>query len=66
MLRTVRFDDEAARFALRFTCEECGHFDERAERCRHGWPAERHRRAATEAPLRDGDEVAFCKEFEVR
>lgn len=66
VLRTARFDEEAARFGLRFTCEDCALFDDRAARCRHEWPTEAHRRARYEAPRREGDEVVFCKEFEAR
>ena len=59
-------DEESARFGLRFTCEDCAIFDERADRCRHEWPTDAHRRARYEAPRGDGDEVVFCKEFEAR
>jgi hypothetical protein len=64
--RTARFDEEAERFALVFTCDDCGHFDVRSERCRHEWPTERHRASRYLAPPVAGDEVTFCKEFEVR
>ena len=66
VLRTARFDEESARFGLRFTCEDCAIFDERTDRCRHEWPTAAHRRARYEAPRSDGDEVVFCKEFEAR
>ena len=65
VLRTEGFDDEAARFVLRFTCDDCGHFDARRESCRHFWPAWAHRRARYAEPRQAGDEVIFCKEFEV-
>jgi hypothetical protein len=58
--RTVDFDDERARFALRFCCEDCGHFDASTERCRHDWPTAPHRRSAVEPAAID-----FCKEFEL-
>jgi hypothetical protein len=64
--RSARFDEEVARFALRFTCEDCAHFDARREACRHFWPTEAHRMERYQAPRREGDEVVFCKEFEVR
>ena len=35
--RSEQFDDESERFGLRFCCEDCGHFDPVAERCRHRW-----------------------------
>ncbi len=77
-MRTAAFDDERARFALRFCCEECGHFDGARARCAHGWPTDLHRRAryASDADVCAGDErradadvcagdVVFCKEFEL-
>lgn len=64
--RTSEFDDEACRFRLRHACEDCGHFDAAGERCRHGWPSEAHRRARYLTPPREGDELVFCKEFELR
>jgi len=63
--RDARFDEEAERFALRFTCEHCACFNAGTERCRHGWPNALHRLARYQQPLREGDEVVFCKEFEV-
>jgi len=50
--------DEAARFALRFACDDCAHFDP-ARGCGHGYPL---------APRRtdlDAQELVFCKEFEL-
>ena len=64
--RTARFDEEAAAFGLRFTCDDCGHFDPVRERCLHEWPVTLHRRDRYRAPPRDEDQVVFCKEFEVR
>lgn len=61
--RTPRFDDEAARFGLVFTCEECGQFDPARDACAHEWPTALHRRARYLAP---GPDVVFCKEFEAR
>jgi hypothetical protein len=57
--RDPQFDEERERFSLRFCCEDCGHFDGAAERCRHDWPNERHRQAF------QGDMIDFCKEFEL-
>jgi hypothetical protein len=43
-----RLTAEAARFALRFACEDCVHFDpDRNPTCGHGWPI-RLRRSALE------------------
>jgi len=58
--RTPEFDVERERFALRFSCEDCAHFDAASERCRHEWPNESHRLEPTPAELLD-----FCKEFEL-
>jgi hypothetical protein len=59
--RTAEFDAERERFALRFCCEDCGHFDARTASCRHEWPNEQHR---GEAALRLAT-LDFCKEFEL-
>jgi hypothetical protein len=60
---TVEFDTERRRFALRFSCEDCAHFEARSGGCRHEWPNLLHRSAV------DGDArpalVDFCKEFEL-
>lgn len=58
--RTPVFDEESARFALKFCCEDCGHFDVEGDACRHFWPTALHRRGALVAP-----ELVFCKEFEL-
>ena len=56
------FREERARFALRFTCEDCALFDPEHESCSHGFPTEEHRHAHYEqAP----DEIVFCKDFEL-
>jgi hypothetical protein len=57
--RTPVFDEESVRFQLQFCCEECAHFDARANRCAHEWPDELHRRT------RATDMIDFCKEFEL-
>ena len=66
LLRTPRFDEESRRFALRFCCEDCGHFDAATDRCRHRWPDAPHRLARYQAEPQPGDELVFCKEFELR
>jgi hypothetical protein len=65
---------EAARFALRFACDDCAHFAperESSRACGHGWPI-RLRRSALERgaepsdPGADSPEaIGFCKEFEL-
>jgi hypothetical protein len=56
-----RFVEEARAAALRFRCDDCAHFDDRASRCVHGYPVEPHR----PGELAPGRVVVFCKEFEL-
>ena len=61
-VRDERFEREAARFSLRWACEDCCHFAHRGRRgCGNGWPIE------LRAAPGDGDApmIAFCKEFEM-
>jgi len=54
-----RLRDEAARFAFRFACDDCAHFEAAADRCSLGYPA---------APRRDGLDrrhIELCKSFEL-
>jgi hypothetical protein len=57
-----RSREQRRRFSLRFTCEHCALFDERAERCGHGFPTDEHREAhyASHDAL-----VVFCKDFDL-
>ena len=56
---------EAARFELRFACDDCVHFaPEREPTCGHGWPV-RLRRGEIEAGGPERAPLAFCKEFEL-
>jgi hypothetical protein len=65
--RTPRFDEEAERHRLRFTCDDCGFFDPSTARCRHRWPTELHRLSRYQAAAAgEADQVVFCKEFELR
>jgi len=59
---TSDFDEERDRYALRFACEDCAHFEARTGCCRHEWPNESHRQEAARLALRVLD---FCKEFEL-
>jgi hypothetical protein len=56
------FREDCARFALRFTCEDCALFDPERELCAHGFPTDEHR-------LRHYDRLdsplVFCKDFEL-
>ena len=60
-LVTLRLLSEARAYTLAWTCDDCAYFREDTERCSHSYP-ETVRRGAS--PLRLGDTVAFCKEFE--
>lgn len=63
---TPQFDVERQVYRLRFTCDDCAHFDAASGACRHEWPNEPHR---SERPLVEGalasGAVDFCKEFEL-
>ena len=52
---------ELEQYALAYSCERCGLFDDRDQSCAFGFPTEPHR----ERPLRVGDELVFCKTFEL-
>jgi hypothetical protein len=56
----ARLREEAARFALRFACDDCAHFAHAEARCAHGYPPEPRRDAIDRDPF-----VVFCKEFEL-
>jgi len=51
--------DEAQRFALRFACEDCAHWAAARRACGNGWPE------GVAKDALEGEEVAFCKEFEL-
>jgi hypothetical protein len=54
-----RLRAEASRFAFRFACDDCAHFDPEGERCSFAYPA---------APRRDAlaaTRVELCKTFEL-
>jgi hypothetical protein len=51
--------DEAARFAFRFSCDDCAHFADRTARCSLSYPAEPRRDALEHRHL------ALCKDFEL-
>ena len=59
--RDPRFDEERERFALRFGCEHCAHWNDARDVCAHGYPTAEHRvayRDPSGAPV-------FCKEWEL-
>ena len=54
-----RLRDEAARFSLRFACDDCAHFDGERLRCSLGYPAAPRRDAL------DGPHLELCKSYEL-
>lgn len=54
-----RLRDEAVRYAFRFACDDCAHFDERRARCSLGYPA------APRRPALVGTHLELCKSFEL-
>lgn len=56
----ARLREEARRFAFRFACDDCAHFDARAARCSLGYPAAPRRGA-----LEGGTHLELCKEYEL-
>jgi hypothetical protein len=60
----ARLREEATRFVFRFACEDCGHFDERRDRCSQGYPAA-PRRDVLDAAHEDSC-LELCKAFELR
>lgn len=56
-----RTDAELVRFALRFACEDCVHFEAASGACSLGYPNEAHRDGAHRGSRR----LVFCKEFEI-
>ena len=59
----ARLRAEAARFAFRFACEDCVHFEADGERCSLAYPAA-PRRAALDADARQSH-LELCKSFEL-
>jgi hypothetical protein len=55
----ARLREEAVRYALRFACEDCAHFDHASERCSLEYPASPRREALL------AHELELCKEFEL-
>jgi hypothetical protein len=53
--------DEAARFRLVFTCEDCAHYAAETSTCANGYPNAAHRSIV----LARTREIEFCKEFEL-
>jgi hypothetical protein len=58
---TLALRQEAEAFALRFSCEDCCHCEDSSAEpsCSLGFPADLRRDALA------GEELAFCKSFEL-
>ncbi|HYQ44958.1 MAG TPA: hypothetical protein VER11_23390 [Polyangiaceae bacterium] len=57
----LRLREEAARFGLRFTCEDCVHFAAERRACANGYPTLAH----LDIDLDRAESLEFCKEFEL-
>ena len=64
VVRDERFDRERKEFAFRGCCEDCVLFLADEQSCAHNYPNWEHRRAYLDAPA-EGQDVVFCKEFEL-
>jgi hypothetical protein len=57
----TRLREEAARFQLRFTCEDCVHFVVERRACANEYPTVAHLAIDVER----AESLEFCKEFEL-
>ncbi|HKO52571.1 MAG TPA: hypothetical protein VJV79_32915 [Polyangiaceae bacterium] len=57
----LQLREEAVRFQLRFTCENCVHFAAERRACANGYPTHAH----LEVDLERAESLEFCKEFEL-
>ena len=62
--RDARFDEERRAFDFRGCCEECVLFLPEKGACAHRYPNWEHRRAYLDTRT-EGQNVVFCKEFEL-
>ena len=58
------FEDQMRRFAFRFTCDHCVHFDDRTGDCLHGFPNQMHKLAYYQATPKPKT-ILFCKDFDL-
>ena len=58
------FDEQRTRFALRFTCEHCAHYDETSGACAHGFPNRVHCLSHYTGTPRP-ETIVFCKDFDL-
>lgn len=59
---TPEFERIRRRYALRFTCEHCVHYEREHHSCSFTFPVQEHCDAAYEPPY---EVVVFCKSFEL-
>lgn len=57
----AKLRDEARRFALRFTCVHCVHFNTEQQSCANEYPTQAH----LHVDLDQQESLEFCKEFEL-
>jgi len=57
-----RLRQEARRYRLVFSCDECAQYDPEGDRCSLGYPHADHK----SADLDHREDVIFCKAFELR
>lgn len=62
IVQTQSFRDQRARFALRFTCEDCAMWDPDSDACAHGYPTAEHRLLRYTDPTAP---LVFCKDFQL-
>lgn len=54
-----RLREEATRYALRFACDDCAHFDAARAECSLGYPPSPRRDALS------AEQIELCKTFEL-
>ena len=60
--RDAIFDEQVARFALRFCCEDCVFFHEDSQGCVHDFFNDEYCRVYYDE---SGEWIVFCKDFEL-
>lgn len=58
---TAELVRQARRYALRYGCESCAHYEPESQVCTGGYPNAAHR----ERDLDEGGTLLFCKLFEL-
>lgn len=57
----ARLREDIIKYAFKFSCEDCHHFEQRPSACSLGFDVAAHRLRVVEP----GDQVVFCKAFEL-